>query len=145
MAPRSVFFGVSRSAMSYMRNAILFRKSEVPVCWRALFARFPPSAHRASQLRTYSFAHTQPTRKTTVLPRPAQRNRGPGPSFALAAHFQRTLWSLWQVFKAQQGEKTRVLEATLEPEGTKSGFSSACLPLRQEFHPWCAISASRFT
>jgi len=49
------------------------------------------------------------------------------------------------VFKAQQGEKKRVLEATLEPEGTKNGFSSARLPLRQEFHPWCAIPASRFT
>ena len=64
---------------------------------------------------------------------------------ALLSPSQRTLRSLWQVFKAQQGEKTRGLEATLEPEGTKSGFSSARLPLRQEFHPWCAIPASRFT
>ena len=127
--------------MSYMRNAILFRKSEIPVCWRALFARFPPSAHRASQLRTYSFAHTQPTLKL-----PCSRAQPSATvARALLSPWQRTLWSLWQVFKVQQGEKKRVLEATLEPEGTKSGFSSARLPPRQEFYPWCAIPARRFT
>ena len=64
---------------------------------------------------------------------------------ALLSPWQRTLWSLWQVFKVQQGEKKRVLEATLEPEGTKSDFLSARLPPRQEFNPWCAIPARRFT
>ena len=130
-----------RCVICAMRYCSVSRKSEVPVCWRALFARFPPSAHRASRLRTYSFAHTQPTRQL-----PCSRAQPSATvARALLSPWQRTPRSLWRAFKAKQGEKTRGLEATLEPEGTKSGFSSARLPLRQEFCPWCAIPASRFT
>ena len=40
-------------------------------------------------------------------------------AWALLSPWQRTPRSLWRVFTAKQGEKKRVLEATLEPEGTK--------------------------
>ena len=80
-------------------------RARSPVCWRALFARFPPSAHRASQLRTYSFAHTQPTLKL-----PCSRAQPSATvARALLSPWQRTLWSLWQVFKAKQGEKNGFL------------------------------------
>jgi len=42
MIPRSVFSGISRSAMSYTRSAMLLRQSEVPCVLEGPLCSFPP-------------------------------------------------------------------------------------------------------
>ena len=44
--------------------------------------------------RIYKRKESATSREKSVLPLPAQRNRGPGPSFALAAHSTVTLASV---------------------------------------------------
>jgi hypothetical protein len=80
--------------MSYMRNAILFRKSEVPCVLEGPLCSFPPERTQSFAIANLLYCAHPAHSNTTVLPRPAQRNRGPGPSFALAAHSMVTLASV---------------------------------------------------
>ena len=47
--PRSVLTGLSLSALSFMRNTMLLRKSEVPCVLEAPFCSFPPGRTQSTQ------------------------------------------------------------------------------------------------